>query len=89
MPKLSPRLRLPLAALAAFMVTFAVLVARGDDEPAAPDPTAAAAAAGFDPIWVRPGTPVSSAWTMSVRFVSLTPSLNRALSRRATSGFSA
>src|SRR4051794_9006367 len=47
------------------------------------------AGAGLWPIWVSPGTPVSSAWTMSVRLVSLTPSLNRALSRRAGSGFSA
>ena len=29
-------------------------------------------------IWVRPGTPVSSAWTMSVRLFSLTPRLNSA-----------
>ena len=47
------------------------------------------AGAGFDPIWVRPGMPVSSAWTMSVRLVSFTPSLNRAFSSRAGSGLSA
>ena len=47
------------------------------------------AAAGLRPIWVRPGTPVSSAWTMSVRLVSLTPRSNRALRSRAGSGFSA
>ena len=41
------------------------------------------------PIWVSPGTPVSSAWTMSVRSVSLTPRPNRAFSSFAGSGASA
>ena len=47
------------------------------------------AAAGLEPICVSPGTPVSSACTMSVRSVSFTPSPNSAFSSRAGSGFSA
>ena len=47
------------------------------------------AAAGFLPICVSPGTPVSSAWTMSVRLVSLTPRSNSAFRSRAGSGLSA
>src|SRR5215207_2389705 len=47
------------------------------------------AGTGFEPNCVSPGTPVNSAWTMSVRSVSFTPRSNRAFSSRAGSGASA